>query len=77
MVGDGVYVVQLVDLLVSLSYRRRGIAKKMVLELARKFKQTNKDSPIMLVDGSGITGFYESMGFVEGTSEKVFYQEMK
>jgi len=74
LVGDGVYVTQLVDLMVSAPYRNRGLARQIVSEISTGFNQQQRNAAIMLVDGSGISDLYTSLGFLDATSEQVYYQ---
>ena len=73
LVGDGIYVIQLVDLMVHSSHRGLGLAGKIVREIIARYSDLNPDASFMLVDGSDIDGFYTSMGFSLGESQNVYY----
>ncbi|MEJ2742864.1 MAG: GNAT family N-acetyltransferase, partial [Gammaproteobacteria bacterium] len=73
LVGDGVYVIQLVDLIVSKKYRKQGIAKNLVNSILAGYFNQREKGAVMLIDGSGIKNLYESLDFRSAPNEMVFY----
>jgi len=75
LIGDGIYGVQLVDLMVKPAYRKQGVAQQLVKKIISNFSKISKDISIMLVDGPGINSIYKSMGFSMAFRESVHYFE--
>ena len=68
VVGDGVFVAQVVDVMMDPSHRRQGVALALIGAI-----QESGVPACMLVDGSGVPELYERQGFVPAPSEKILY----
>lgn len=62
VVGDGISIIYIQDILVLNSYKRRGIGSKLIEEIFKEY--TNIRQIVLLTDDREETrGFYESLGF--------------
>lgn len=66
------YSVTLFDLMTHPDHQRKGVGRLVVRLLTETYDQLGMGQ--MLVDGSGIGGFYESLGFSHQPSERVMYR---
>lgn len=65
------YASVIFDVITHPAHRRQGIASEVLKRILAGLDQHSRHA--MLVDGSGIAGFYESHGFVEASDERVMY----
>lgn len=67
------YFAIVLDLMTHPDYRRRGIATEILKRLVAYCQ--SRGLPVNLIDGSGITGFYEKMGFrqADPNKERIMY----
>jgi len=72
LIGDGIFVTQLVDVLVHERHRRQGIGSQIVCKLITDYSHV----PLMLINGSGIADFYARFGF-NGSLDSVHYRAPK
>ena|GEM_PF-2122825 len=77
LVGDGIFVHQLVDVIVDPEYRGQGLARSMVSHIMEHYFDESSHATVMLVDGSGVQGLYSSMGFLQAPEEGVWYQSLR
>ena len=63
VVGDGLTIIYIQDILVKKSYKRRGIGTKLLEEVLKEYEDVRQK--VLLTDESEETrGFYEQNGFV-------------
>lgn len=72
IIGDS-YTAQILDLMTHPEFRHQGIAKKVLKALLSY--AAGRFLGIFLIDGSGITGFYEQFGFetADPATDKLMY----
>ncbi|MBF0715253.1 GNAT family N-acetyltransferase [Gemella palaticanis] len=67
VVGDGYSIVYIQDILVKQHYQRKGIGKRLIVDVITKYK--NVYQKVLLTDNTEKTKlFYESIGFQEVSS---------
>ncbi len=63
VVGDGITIIYIQDILVLDSYKRRGIGTKLLKDILEKYSKV-RQKVLLTEEGEETRGFYEANGFV-------------